>query len=102
MNSWPNVQLVWIDEVEDNSELPKFATAGRESSPKSEDDSALYRMFSRMDQRHRAAYAKGIMYGYSAFCTFGKSDELPKDLVFLREAGMVLGMSSPLVELFDD
>ena len=56
----------------------------------------------KMDQRHRAAFVKGIMYGYAAYCTLEKPDEEPADLVFLREAGMILGMGSPLVELFDD
>jgi hypothetical protein len=99
----PTVRLVWIDEVDDDSEKPELTSTQRESSPKSDDDSALYAMFSsEMDKRHRAAYVKGIMYGYAAFCTFEKADELPKDLVFLRDVGMILGMSSPLVELFDD
>lgn len=103
VDSSPHVQLVWIDEVNVDSEVPKLASSGSEMSPKSEDDGDLYQMFStNMDKRHRAAYVKGIMYGYSAFCTFEKSDELPRDLVLLREAGMILGMSSPLVELFDD
>jgi hypothetical protein len=103
MNSPPNIRLVWIDEVDDHREAPKFASTVAENLPKSDDDGALYRMFSSsMDKRHRAAYVKGIMYGYLAFCTIEKSDELPEDLVFLREAGMILSMSSPLVELFDD
>jgi hypothetical protein len=102
-NPEPSVQLVWINKVDANSEVPKPPSTERETSSKSDDDSALNRMFSSsMDQRHRAAYVKGIMYGYSAFCTFENPDELPKDLVFLRETGMILGMSSPLVELFDD
>jgi hypothetical protein len=99
--SSPNVRLVWVDEVDDDVEGSKLASTRKEN--KSEDDRALYVMFSSsMDERHRAAYVKGIMYGYSAFCTLEKPDELPKDLVFLLEAGMILGMSSPLVELFDD
>jgi len=103
VSSSPNVRLVWIDEVDDDSERLKLTSTQGEISPKSDDDRALYLMFSsEMDKRHRAAYVKGIMYGYSAFCTFEKPDEVPNDLVFLREAGMILGMSSPLVELFDD
>ena len=42
------------------------------------------------------------MYGYPDFCLFEKPDELPGDLAFLRDAGMILGMGSPLIELFDD
>lgn len=103
VSSSPNVRLVWVDEVEDDGEGSKLASTRKENAPKSDDDRALYAMFSTsMDGRHRAAYAKGIMYGYSAFCTLEKPDEVPKDLVFLREAGMILGMNSPLVELFDD
>lgn len=101
--SSPNVRLVWIDEVDDDSGKPKLPSTQRETSPKSDDDSSLYYFFSsRMDKRHRATYVKGIMYGYAAFCTLEKPDEVPNDLVFLQEAGMILGMSSPLVELFDD
>lgn len=102
VNSPANVRLVWIDALEDKREAPKPTSTGSETPSKSDDD-ALYRMFTTtMDGRHRGAYVKGIMYGYSAFCTFEKADDLSNDLVFLREAGMILGMSSPLIELFDD
>lgn len=103
VTSSSNIRLVWIEEVDDDGESAKPTSAERKTSPQSDDDQGLYEMFSyRMDRRHRTAYIKGIMYGYSAFCTFENLEELPGDLVFLREAGLILGMSSPLVELFDD
>jgi hypothetical protein len=101
--SLPNVRFVWIDRVDDVGEKPRLAPTRPETLPSSDDDWKLYIMFSsRMDKRHRASYVKGIMYSCSAFCALKKPDELPEDLVFVQEAGMVLGMSSPLVELFDD
>jgi len=98
-----SLRFVWIDQVNAGCDGPKLASTRKEEAPKSDDDRALYLMFSfTMDGRHRAAYVKGIMYGYSAFCTLEKPDEVSDDLVFLQETGMILGMSSPLVELFDD
>lgn len=95
----PNVRMVWIDEVEN----PKLDATPKEILPKSNDDSILFQTFSnRMDKRHRAAYVKGMMYGYPAFCQLEDTLKLPEDLALLRKEGMMLGMSSPLIELFED
>jgi hypothetical protein len=100
--SSPDLRLIWIDQLDTVGTKPPDSPPP-ETSSTTDDDRSLYFMFSTtMDQRHRPAYVKGIMYGYPAFCQFEKPDKFPDDLVFLREVGLILGMSSPLVGLFDD
>jgi hypothetical protein len=98
-----DIRLIWVDRIDDTGGARPTDRASVDGSPESDDDDRLYWMFSnRMDRRHRPAYVKGMMYGYGAFCRLEKPNELSEDLFFLREAGMALGMTSPLVELFND
>ena len=95
-----DLRVVWIDQVDDDAVVEKTAVA--ESAGGAEDQVSPFDRYSAVDQRVRPAFVKGIMYGYSAFCVLEDDQEPPSDIAFLRDAGIVLGTSSPLIELFDD